>query len=309
MKKIKKARRRSIRKKLAPIFRRAGMWLAWAPINNAYVFMFGDSPIKMDMEPMFFQYLESAKAAAVRHGLVVNEDMSVSATADRSLNPTEATSPLVPAVVATALGVFAGWLTSRSRPFLALATVGAGLMMVHGINGQETKENPVDFKKPKYGVCDLHPDCQNNEELAITCRAHRKPRRVVSYETIYQPWGEGDDEPDRETHDYGDHEIEPPDEDEEEEGIGWVEKTVKYLDHEGVSPGYADASSSSFHPGVWYMFTDEQNYRTGETSERTFHLEGFPIDEERAIYTALTRRTPVRLEHTKGTPCTRSRSS
>lgn len=80
MKKIKKTRQRSIRKKLAPIFGRAGMWLAWAPINNAYVFMFGDSPIKMDMEPMFFQYLESAKAAATRHDLVVNEDMSVSVT-------------------------------------------------------------------------------------------------------------------------------------------------------------------------------------------------------------------------------------
>ena len=95
-KKIVSARQRAIRKKLAPIFMRPGMWLAWAPINGAYVFMFGDSPTRLDKEPMYFEKRADAEIAAERKNLVINEDNSVSVTeaakrharnTSRNLNP------------------------------------------------------------------------------------------------------------------------------------------------------------------------------------------------------------------------------
>ena len=75
-----------------------------------------------------------------------------------------------------------------------------------------------------------------------------------------------------------------PDEDDREEGFTAVDKAVKFLKTEGVM----EASSTAFHPGVWYSTEwSVTDYGTGEEEERSYHLKGFTPDEERDIYRAL----------------------
>jgi|CXWL01.1.fsa_nt_gi hypothetical protein len=46
-----------------------------------------------------------------------------------------------------------------------------------------------------------------------------------------------------------------------------------------------EASSSQFHPGIWYSTSWETvNYKTGEDKQNSFHLYGFTPEEEKAIY-------------------------
>jgi hypothetical protein len=78
-----------------------------------------------------------------------------------------------------------------------------------------------------------------------------------------------------------------PDEFDREEGLTATDKAAKYLYDEGAT----EASSSQFHPGLWYSSGwSTVNYRTGEEEERNFHLVGFTEEQEREVYDKLRQR-------------------
>jgi hypothetical protein len=98
--------------------------------------------------------------------------------------------------------------------------------------------------------------------------------------------GEGDDDEPDEEHGWIDEEgvDMEPDEYDREEGLTAVDKAVKFLEREGVM----EASSSAFHPGVWYSTEySVTDYSTGEEEQRSYHLKGFTPDEEREVHRAL----------------------
>jgi hypothetical protein len=65
-----------------------------------------------------------------------------------------------------------------------------------------------------------------------------------------------------------------------------VHQAVRFLTHEGA----IEASSSFFHPKIWYSTEfSTVDYATGEEEERSFHLDGFTPAQERAIYDELIR--------------------
>ena len=74
-------------------------------------------------------------------------------------------------------------------------------------------------------------------------------------------------------------------EDEEGQPMASAEEAVQWLQDAYIT----SASSSEFHPGIWYSSTDEDISHTGEpiVHERSFHLDGFSEEEEAAIYNAL----------------------
>jgi hypothetical protein len=60
-----------------------------------------------------------------------------------------------------------------------------------------------------------------------------------------------------------------------------VDNAVRFLRYEGV----IEASSSSFHRGIWYSTEwSTIDYRTGEEEERSYHLHGFTEEQEREVY-------------------------
>lgn len=106
-------------------------------------------------------------------------------------------------------------------------------------------------------------------------------RKIVSY---YEKWTPEDVEH-GETWDKGEHdeyEIELDDFD-REEGLTPVDLAVEYLKDNYV----VHASSSHFHPGIWYTAQDDEDFRTGDRTVVTYHLKGFTEEEERDIYDAL----------------------
>jgi len=74
---------------------------------------------------------------------------------------------------------------------------------------------------------------------------------------------------------------------------GWIDEigekfdsateAAKWLEDQGV----IEPSSSCFHKGVWYSTEGEQDYRTGETEIRSYHLKGATVGQERKIYKKL----------------------
>ena len=111
----------------------------------------------------------------------------------------------------------------------------------------------------------------------------RSPRSSVSYYEIWTP----EDVEIGETDDRGDLDdvTLELDEDDREEGLGWADQAVEYLLDEGTH----EASSSSFHPGIWYTYYGEADFRTGERENRSFHLKGFTEEEQRDVYNQLKR--------------------
>lgn len=55
--------------------------------------------------------------------------------------------------------------------------------------------------------------------------------------------------------------------------------------------GATEPSSVPYSPGTWYTTPDgSTDYRTGEVTRVSVHLDGWTDDEQRAIYAAVTRR-------------------
>lgn len=86
-----------------------------------------------------------------------------------------------------------------------------------------------------------------------------------------------------------------------------VSKAVKFLRKEGVT----EASSTAFHPGVWYSTEySVTDYGTGEEEQRSFHLDGFTEEHEREVYNELfpryareaSERVPVIHEEAPSVP-------
>lgn len=121
------------------------------------------------------------------------------------------------------------------------------------------------------------------------------PHSIVVYTTVWQPWEEGDDEPDHET-DEGDVVSAEPDEYDIEEAeetrhqdsalsavsMAAVQRAAKIiLEHGFVEP----SAGPGFSPHLWYTTSDmDEDYRTGERTESSFHLHGWTEEEERAVY-------------------------
>lgn len=78
-----------------------------------------------------------------------------------------------------------------------------------------------------------------------------------------------------------------PDKYDRREGLSAVDKAVKFLKYDGAT----EASSSYFHPGVWYSTGfDVSDYRSGESEERSYHLDGFTAAEQKEIWERLRAR-------------------
>ena len=75
--------------------------------------------------------------------------------------------------------------------------------------------------------------------------------------------------------------------DEDGETVAGVHEAVRFLRNAGVT----EASGSHFHKGVWYStepsYTD---YGTGEQEERSYHLSGFTMNQERRVFEAMKAR-------------------
>jgi len=79
---------------------------------------------------------------------------------------------------------------------------------------------------------------------------------------------------------FDDYESCEPDEFDTEEGITAVDKAVRFLSERCV-----ESSCSSFHEGLWYSDADgDTDWRTGEETRHSYHLENFTVEEQREIF-------------------------
>jgi hypothetical protein len=77
-------------------------------------------------------------------------------------------------------------------------------------------------------------------------------------------------------------------EDEEGENFESPEEAVYWLDKKGV----AEASSSQFHPGIWYSSSPDVDYGTGEETIYSFHITASPQDQQ-MIYKILKNKRRI----------------
>ena len=70
------------------------------------------------------------------------------------------------------------------------------------------------------------------------------------------------------------------------EGYTIASKAAKML----LSEGATEPSSMPYHPGTWYTSEGDMDYRSGETTSKSYHLYGFTETEEREIYKLVTKR-------------------
>lgn len=114
----------------------------------------------------------------------------------------------------------------------------------------------------------------------------RNPRIAITYEIITHESAEQGDAEERGWIDETGVSMKP-DKYDTQDGVTAVQKAVRFLQEEGVS----EASSSSFHPGVWYTnYEYDEDYSTGDRETRSYHLKNFSEAEERAIFNAVARR-------------------
>ena len=111
----------------------------------------------------------------------------------------------------------------------------------------------------------------------------------TTYEIVTPESAEQGDAEDRGWIDEEGEEIEPS----EEEGV--AEVAAAWLRDKGI----AEASSSDFHPGIWYIGHSEQDYSTGAEETHSYHLKGFTSDEEAEVYGLLF---PSRHKNRAGGP-------
>jgi len=103
-------------------------------------------------------------------------------------------------------------------------------------------------------------------------------RRIVSYYELWSP----EDIEHGETFDKGElhDESMEPDEIDREDELTAVDLAEKYLTQaDAVEP-----SSSHFHPGIWYTTYGEEDFRTGERQNESYHLKGFSKREEAEVF-------------------------
>lgn len=114
----------------------------------------------------------------------------------------------------------------------------------------------------------------------------RQRRILTTFERI-TPGEEYGDEPERESG-WHDEEGEPIRLDvyDHAEGVTIAQKAAAWLKGHTV----AEASSSEFHPGIWYIGGYDTDYTTGVEERRDYHLHGFSHAEERAVFNEMVSR-------------------
>lgn len=112
------------------------------------------------------------------------------------------------------------------------------------------------------------------------------PARIIcTYAVVTPESAEEGDCAETGFHPERDRDVEPDDYD-EEEGLTRADLAVAHLESQGaVYP-----SASAFHVGVSYSDEGATDYRTGENTQYSYHLEGFAPAEEREIFARMTRR-------------------
>ena len=73
--------------------------------------------------------------------------------------------------------------------------------------------------------------------------------------------------------------------DEDGEVIDSVEHAINWLNEKGQ----LHASSSQFHPGIWYSTSDEGEGQYDAVTNYGFHLDGFDDAEQQAVYNGVTK--------------------
>lgn len=110
------------------------------------------------------------------------------------------------------------------------------------------------------------------------------PRIAIAYEIITPESAEAGDTEERGWIDEEGIDM-TPDKYDIEDGLTAVDKAVEFLGDEGSQILDAEASSSHFHTGIWYTAYDvNQDFKTSETENRSYHLYGFKPEEEEAIF-------------------------
>jgi hypothetical protein len=131
------------------------------------------------------------------------------------------------------------------------------------------------------------------KQFVTSNNLHPNPKIKTTYSKItWHGAGAGDPDAYDEEHGFEDEEGEDfeLDEFDREDGIDIPKKVARWLRDKGV----IEASSSHFHPGIWYSNEGYPDMRTGAHTTRSFHLEGFSPDEEQQIFNLMfpPRRPP-----------------
>jgi hypothetical protein len=129
----------------------------------------------------------------------------------------------------------------------------------------------------------LEADDFDSKSFVVNNNLYPNPKIKTTFSTItWHEDGEGDPDAYDEEHGYEDEDGQEfeLDEFDREEGVQLASVVAAWLRNRGV----VEASSSDFHPGIWYSSEGEQDMRTGANTTRSFHLEGFTPDEEQDIY-------------------------
>ena len=109
--------------------------------------------------------------------------------------------------------------------------------------------------------------------------AGRNPRIRISYEiTSEESAAEGDFKDQGWVDEEGVSMV--PDEYDVADGKTAVELAIEFLQKEGVY----QPSSSHFHTGIGYMTEPQQDFSSGDTESRSYHLVDFTEEEERKIF-------------------------
>jgi hypothetical protein len=117
--------------------------------------------------------------------------------------------------------------------------------------------------------------------------AFPKIRTTFSKITLRDDEGEYDEEYGFEDEEGEDFEV---DEFDREEGLDVADVAARWLLDKGAN---YEASSSHFHPGIWYSAQPEGDFATASETTYSFHLEGFtPEEEEKIYYKLFPRRDP-----------------
>lgn len=106
---------------------------------------------------------------------------------------------------------------------------------------------------------------------------------IITYSTVTSESAENGDTA---THGYSDYNSCEPDEFDTKEGINAVDKAVEYLQDKGAT----NASSSRFHPGIWYSTEyATEDYSTDEQTQYDFHPKNFTTEEQAEIFKVVTK--------------------
>ncbi len=123
------------------------------------------------------------------------------------------------------------------------------------------------------------PECNRR---AVESSAHLPRKIAITYEVFDEESTEAGDAKERGWDDEEGVSMEPDcDEDDA------VRNAVQFLRGAGAT----EASSSCFDPHVWYTCYGEMHSRTGETTNRSYHLKNWTVAELQAIYNGVKKRS------------------